>query len=153
MLAGDESALPVACVAVGVVRGVTEDADPARLFVPAYDAVVRNVAPQETAGIAEIDRTLVKAATGREPLDACKREPVFVEGRIETLHRWVGIALARLPGRQCSGVKVIAPRTRAVFEAGHERDEGVVIVVMALLSFAEFYIQSLTAQGGQRLLP
>src|SRR5262245_20719111 len=101
MLAGDESALPVAGVAVGVVGGLTEDADPTGLLVPAHDAVVRNVAPKETAGIAEIDRTLVKAAAGREPLDACKREPVFVEGRIETLHRRVGIALAWLPGRQC----------------------------------------------------
>src|SRR5262245_59765369 len=101
MLAGDESALPVTGVAVGVVGGLTEDADPAGLLVPAHDAVVGNVAPKETAGIAEIDRALVKAAAGREPFDAWKREPVFVEGRIKTLLRRVGIALARLPGRQC----------------------------------------------------
>src|SRR5262245_14311940 len=76
MLAGDESALAVAGVAVGVVGGLTEDADPAGLLVPAHDAVIGNVAPQETARITEIDRALVKTAAGREPLDARKREPV-----------------------------------------------------------------------------
>src|SRR5262245_44636386 len=101
MLAGNESALAVTGVAVGVVGGLTEDVDPASLLVPAHDAVIGNVAPQETAGIAEVDRALVKTAAGREPLDAGKRKPVSVEGRIETLHRWVGITLARLPGRQC----------------------------------------------------
>src|SRR6266568_6165355 len=100
MLAGDESTLAVAGVAIGVVGGLTEDADPAGLLVPAHDAVIGNVAPQETARITEIDRAVVKTAAAREPLNAGKREPVFVEGRIETLHRRVGIALARLPGRQ-----------------------------------------------------
>src|SRR6266480_7042580 len=101
MLAGDESTLAVAGVAVGVVGGLTEDADPPGLLVPAHDAVIGNVAPQETARITEIDRALVKATAGCEALDAGKREPVFVEGRIETLYRGVGIALAWLPGRQC----------------------------------------------------
>src|SRR6267142_3001264 len=101
MLAGDESALAVAGVAIGMVGGLTEDADPPGVLVPAHDAVIRNVAPQETARITEIDRALVKTAAGCEPLDAGKREPIFVEGRIEALHRLVGIALARLPGRQC----------------------------------------------------
>src|SRR5262245_19493874 len=101
MLAGNESALAVTGIAVGVVGGATEDADPTGLLVPAHDAVIGNIAPQETARIAEVDRALVKTAAGREPLDAGKRKPVFVEGWIETLHRWVGIALARLPGRQC----------------------------------------------------
>src|SRR5262249_42570876 len=81
--------------------GLTEDAGPASLLVPAHDAVIRNVAPQETARITEIDRALVKTAARREPLDAGKRQPIFVKGRIETLHRWVRIALARLPGRRC----------------------------------------------------
>ena len=101
MLAGDKSALAVPGIPVGVVRGLTEDADPAGLLVPAHDAVIGNVAPQETTGIAEIDRALVKATAGCEALDAGKREPVFVEGRIETLYRGVGIALARLLSRQC----------------------------------------------------
>jgi len=101
MLASDEAALAVASVAVGVIGGLTEDVDPASLLIPAHDAVIGNVAPQETARITKIDRALIKPATGREPLDAGKREPIFVEGRIETLHRRVGIALARLPGRQC----------------------------------------------------
>src|SRR6266446_4937744 len=46
MLAGDEPALAVAGVAVGVVRWLAEDADRAGLLVPAHDPVVRDVAPQ-----------------------------------------------------------------------------------------------------------
>jgi hypothetical protein len=41
--------------------------------------------------------------------------------------------------------KQLSTSCEAVFEAGHER--------LALLSFAEFYTPSLTAQGGQRPLP
>src|SRR5258705_13440560 len=101
MLASDESALAVAGVAVGMVARLTEDADPAGFLVPAHDAVIGNVAPQKTAHIAEIHRALVETAAVREPLDARKREPVFIEGRIEILNCRVRIALARFPGRQC----------------------------------------------------
>src|SRR3954451_8725692 len=101
MLASDEAALAVAGVAVGVIARLTEGADPAGFLVPAHDAVIGDVAPQQTARIAEIDRPLVETAAAREPLDARKRDPVFVEGRIETLNRRVRIALARLPRRQC----------------------------------------------------
>src|ERR1700704_7137038 len=101
MLASDEPDLAGAGIAVGVVGRLTEDVDPAGFLIPAHDAVIGNVAPQKTARIAEIDRTLAKTAAAREPLDARKREPVFVEGRIETLNCRVRIALTRLPGRQC----------------------------------------------------
>src|SRR6476620_1284741 len=59
MLAGDEAALAVAGVAVGVIARLTEDADPAGLLIPAHDAVIGNVAPQKTTRIAEIDRAFV----------------------------------------------------------------------------------------------
>ena len=47
VLAGDEAALAVARVAVGVVGGFAEDAHAAAFLVPAHDAVVRDVAPQQ----------------------------------------------------------------------------------------------------------
>jgi hypothetical protein len=58
MLAGDQAAAAVAGVAVGVVGGLAEDRDVARFLVPAQDAVVGDVAPQEVTAVAEIDRSL-----------------------------------------------------------------------------------------------
>jgi hypothetical protein len=45
VLASDEIALPVAGVAVAVIRRLAEDADFAGVFKPAQDAVVGDVAP------------------------------------------------------------------------------------------------------------
>src|SRR5262249_3592894 len=98
VLAGDEAPLAVAGVAVGIVRRLAEDRDCPGFLVPAHDAVVRDVAPQHAARIAEPDRPLAPAHAGREPLDAREREAIFGEARIEDLHRRVGIALARGPG-------------------------------------------------------
>ena len=70
VLAGDEPALAVAGVAVGVVRRLAVHAGAPGLLVPAHDAVVGNVAPQQAARVAEIDRPLAPAHAGREPLDA-----------------------------------------------------------------------------------
>ena len=66
VLAGDEAALAVAGVAVGEVGGLAVDADRARLLLPLQDAVVGDVAPQQIAPVAEIDRPLGPAAAGGE---------------------------------------------------------------------------------------
>ena len=58
MLAGDEAALPVARIAVGVVGGVAVLGDLARDLVPAQDAVVGDVAPQQLAGVRRTRRGL-----------------------------------------------------------------------------------------------
>ena len=76
VLAGDQPALAVAGIAVGVVRGPAEHAYPPGLLVPAHDAVVRNVAPQQATGVAEIDRALAPAHVGRDALDACEGQAI-----------------------------------------------------------------------------
>src|SRR4051812_12683583 len=97
MLAGDEPALPVAGVAVGVVGGLAEDIDRARLLVPPHDAVVGDVAPEEVAAVAEPNRPLAPAEPRREPLDGGAGQAIAGEGGIEDLDRRVGITLAGLP--------------------------------------------------------
>ena len=56
VLAGEQPALAVAGVAVGEVRRLAEDADRAGLLVPLHDAVVRDVAPEQVAAVAEPNR-------------------------------------------------------------------------------------------------
>ena len=92
MLAGDEPALAVAGVAVGEVRRLAEDADLAGLLLPLEDAVVRDVAPQQIAAVAEPHRPLGPAAAGIEALDRGAEDAVAVEARIEALDQGVGIA-------------------------------------------------------------
>ena len=70
VFAGEEPALAIASVAVGVVRRLAENADRARLLVPAHDAVVGDVAPQQAAPVAEPDRAFAPAHAGGDPLDA-----------------------------------------------------------------------------------
>src|SRR5882672_9554855 len=55
--AGDKPSLAVAGVAVGVVRGPPERADGAGFFLPAQNAVARDVAPQQVAAVAEPHRS------------------------------------------------------------------------------------------------
>ena len=97
MLAGDEAALAVAGVAVGMVRWFAEDADLAGFLVPFEDAVVRDVAPEQEAAIAEPHRALAPPEPRAETLDLGEVEAVPREGRIEDPDPRVRIALARLP--------------------------------------------------------
>jgi hypothetical protein len=58
------------------------------------------------------------------------------------------------PGRQTEALKGAVHSLPSRLEAGTSAsDEGLIVVVMALLSFADSTPPSLTAQGGQRLLP
>src|SRR5439155_13479067 len=68
-LARDQTALAVAGVAIGIVRGAAKHADRAGFLLPFHDPVVRDVAPQEVAVIAEPHRALGKAAAAGEALD------------------------------------------------------------------------------------
>src|SRR5262249_25724428 len=77
--------------------GLAEHADPPGLLVPAHDAVVGNIAPQEAARVAEIDRPLVEAAAGGDAFDAGERDAIFLEARIEHLDGGVRVAIARVP--------------------------------------------------------
>ena len=98
MLAGDEPPLAVARVAVGVARRLAEGADLAGRLVPFQDAVVRDVAPQQVAAVAEPDRPLGPAAAGIEPLDRRAEDPVGREALVEHLDRGVRIAHRGAPG-------------------------------------------------------
>ena len=113
VLAGDQPALAIARVAVGVVGGLAEDADAAGLLLPAHDAVVGDVAPHQVAAGAEPGRSLAPAHAGGKPLHAGEAQPVLAEARIEDLDGRVGIALAGPPLRQrrrrCSGRDQAAP--------------------------------------------
>src|SRR5215471_9409863 len=68
-LAREQAALAVAGVAVGVIRGAAKHADRAGFLLPFQDPVVRDVAPQEVATIAEPHWPLGKAAAASDALD------------------------------------------------------------------------------------
>ncbi len=56
VLAGDQAAFAIPCVAVGVVRRLPEHADRSVFFVPAHHPVVRDIAPDEATQVPEVHR-------------------------------------------------------------------------------------------------
>src|SRR5262249_52280849 len=78
------------------------------LLIPPEDPVVRDVAPEEVAPVAEPHGPLRPPAPREEPLDGGQRQAVLGEGRIQHPHRRVGIPLARLPHRVSSPARVRA---------------------------------------------
>ena len=100
VLAAQQATLPVARVAVGEARRLAEHGDGAGLLVPAHDAVVRDVAPQQRAHVAEPHRAFGPAHAGRELLDLGEAEAVAREALVEDLDVRIGIARARLKLRQ-----------------------------------------------------
>src|ERR1051325_4961796 len=91
-LAGDQPPLAIAGIAVGVVRRLAEDADRAGLLLPFHNAVVRDVAPQKVAAVAEPNRPLGKTAARRDPLDRGIAEHQRGKTRIDGLDVSVGVA-------------------------------------------------------------
>src|SRR4029453_12726918 len=79
VLAGDQPALAVARQTVRVVRRLAKHGGTPRRLVPAHDSVVENVTPQESARVAEPDRSLAPARAGVEPLHARLRDAVARE--------------------------------------------------------------------------
>src|SRR5271166_4746067 len=69
-LAGDEPALAVAGIAVGVMRRPAEYIDRASLLLPFHDSVIGDVAPQQKPAITEPHRPLGKATTADDTLDS-----------------------------------------------------------------------------------
>src|SRR6202011_228083 len=94
VLAADKPAFAVARVAVAVIRRRAEDADMAVLLEPAHHAVVGNVAPQQKAAVAHIDRTLGPAEAGGDALDRAIADLVL-EALVERLDPRVRVAPAR----------------------------------------------------------
>src|SRR5439155_22221887 len=82
MLAGDESSLAVAGIAVGVVRGLAEHADGTHLLLPLHDAIVGDVAPQQIAPVAKPHRALGPTEARRQAFDGgVEGRPNFLEAR------------------------------------------------------------------------
>src|SRR5580698_1739192 len=98
VLAGDEPALAVAGVPVGIVGWFAEDADRAGLLFPLEDAAVGDVAPQQKTSVAEPHRTFAPAASRVEALDRrVEGWPDPLETRIERDDRRIGIEKGGLP--------------------------------------------------------
>src|SRR5262249_22274553 len=98
VLAGDQPALAIARQPVRVVRRLAKHAGAPGRLVPAQDAIVGDIAPEKGARVAEPGRAFAPARPGVEPLDACLRNAVAREARIEVLHPRVRIARTLLPG-------------------------------------------------------
>ena len=79
------------------MRRAAPDADRAGLLLPLQDAVVRDVAPQQIAAIAEPHRPLGEAAAAGDALDRGIAEHVFLKARVEHLDVGIGIADRRRP--------------------------------------------------------
>src|SRR5205823_3424756 len=97
VLAGDKPTLAVARVAVGEIRGLAEHRDRAGLLLPFDDALVRNIAAEQIAPVAEPYRTLGPAQAGGQPLHGRQLEPVFFEARVECSNGWIGVIGRRPP--------------------------------------------------------
>ena len=92
--------LAIARVAVGKVGGLAENADGSRFFIPAHDAIIRNVAPEEIAAVAEPHRSFGPAEATGDFFHLRAREAIFREARVDDLDERIGIAGARLPLRE-----------------------------------------------------
>ena len=92
VLAGNQATLAIPGVSVGVVGRLPIDSGLARWRMPAHDAVVGDVAEQQTVPIAEPDRPLGPPGTGPEALQGGVGVDVVPEAVVHNLHRGVRIA-------------------------------------------------------------
>src|SRR5712692_4647382 len=91
MLAGDESTLLVAGIAVAVIGGATEDADLAGLLDPAHDPVVGYVAPKQVAAVPEPDGAFSPPHTSVQSFDRRVGDAVLREAWIDNFDCRLGI--------------------------------------------------------------
>ena len=91
VLAGDQPTRAVARVAVGVAGWMTEDRNGARRLVHLQNSIVRDVAPQEAAGVSEPHRPLAPARARSQLLDASIEQPIFGEPLIEYVNGRIGV--------------------------------------------------------------
>ncbi len=85
VLARDEPALTVDGVAVGVVRGMTEDADRAIALVEAHHPVVGDVREDEMPASREVGRPFRPAPAGPQTVNARRAVEAGAEPRIQNL--------------------------------------------------------------------
>ena len=89
---GDEPTLAVARIPVGVARRGTEVVHLPGQLAPADDPVVRDVATQQIASVAEPDWSLGPAQPGGDALHRGQRKAVLFEAVVEHANSRIGIA-------------------------------------------------------------
>ena len=91
MLASQQPALPIAEIAVAVVRRAAENAHLARIFQPPQDAIVGDVAEQEISPVSKPNRPFGPARARVQALDCGIRDSIFSEARIDNFHSGIRI--------------------------------------------------------------
>src|SRR5208282_360820 len=91
VFAGEQAALAVAKVAVAVIRRAAKNGDFVGVFEPAEHAVVRNVAEEKVAAVAEPDGAFGPARSGVKTLDGGAVHSVFCETRVNHFDGGIGI--------------------------------------------------------------
>src|ERR1051325_9620587 len=82
-------------MAIGEIGRLPKNAPRAAGFVVTHDAVVRDVADQDIAAVAEPHRSLRPAHSAGQLFDAAAEQTVFGKARIENLDGSVAITLVR----------------------------------------------------------
>ena len=85
VLTGQQAALPIERVAVGVVGGLVEYADVAVLLQPAQVPIVGNIAEHQVAPAAVPCGPLGPKQAGVQPLDGRALDPVLVEPFVQEM--------------------------------------------------------------------
>ena len=92
VLAGNEAALQVAGVSIGVVGGFAEKGDLVGFFVKAQDAVVGDIAEKQTPMICKPHGTFGPAGTGPEAFDSGVADSDFCKAFVQDFDGRVGVA-------------------------------------------------------------
>src|SRR5262249_478149 len=87
----DEPALAIARLALAVAGRVTDHRNGALRLIPFQNSIVRDVAPQETAGVPEPYRPLAPARARSQFLDASVEQSTFGELLIEDMNGRIGV--------------------------------------------------------------
>jgi len=82
MLGRDQPPLTVARMAIGLARGFAEMAHRPGFLIPAQDAIIGDIAPQQATLIAEPYRTLTPAGAGVKPLHRREHDVIGAKARV-----------------------------------------------------------------------
>lgn len=101
MLATHQSATSVSCISVCEIGGFAIDGNPAIGFIPAHDAVVGYITPEQATRITKPHRPLTPAAARGQAFNSCQWQFVFVESRVQRDDCRVRISCCWLPAAWC----------------------------------------------------
>ena len=95
MLAGHQTTLPVAGVAIAVVGGTPKERYLPGLFVPAQDAIVGNITEQQKPSVPKVYWPFGPACPGPQPLHRRISQAVGSKAGIEDFNGRIGVADGR----------------------------------------------------------